>query len=377
MDLKGGFMKIFSKAISGIKKYFGNEESAYTGFFKSSSVLTAHAEQYKSYAYACINARAENIAKAKFYLYRQNGKDRTEIKSHPFLELIKHPNRKKQSFRELLHRISTSLDLYGNSYIYVSRNSDKEPNGLYFLPSPFVSIGLNSSSTAIEFYEYYASGEPVRYKADDIIHFLIPDPNSNIKGKSVTSGFNFTLEIDYLQNLYQKNIYENDAAPGIIIETDKAVNDASYERLKNKFESGYSGPGNAGRALILEEGMKAKPYAFVPKDTEIIPSRRLMRDEIMALFRVPKTILGIAEDVNRATAREQLKTFNDYVIKPFAKICIESKLNLFISSNYEKDIELVMEYEFEVDRETQLKALEFYAKYGIADRNEIREMEGF
>ena len=73
-----------------------------------------------------------------------------------------------------------------------------------------------------------------------------------------------------------------------------------------------------------------------------------------------------------------MKIFNDYVIKPFAKICIESKFNIFLKENFPgEELQIVMEYEFEIDRELQLKALDIYSRYGIATRDEMRELEGF
>jgi len=94
-------------------------------------------------------------------------------------------------------------------------------------------------------------------------------------------------------------------------------------------------------------------------------------------MRVPKIILGILEDVNYAGSREAIRIFNDYTIKPFAKLCIESKFNIFLKDNYDDDVNIAMEYDFENDRELQLKAYEIYRKYDIASINEIRELEGF
>jgi phage portal protein BeeE len=94
-------------------------------------------------------------------------------------------------------------------------------------------------------------------------------------------------------------------------------------------------------------------------------------------MRVPKIILGILEDVNYAGSREAIRIFNDYTIKPFAKLCIESKFNIFLKENYSGDLKLTLEYDFENDRELQLKAYEIYRKYDIVSKEEIRELEGF
>lgn len=333
---------------------------------------------YKSFAYACINARAENICKAKFYLYEDiPGRHDKEILKHPFLDLINKPNIRNQTFRELIYRIAVSLDLYGNSYLFIQRGEDKKPKGLYFLPTKNVRIKLNNNMTEINGYIYNASGKEINYSKDDIIHFLIPDPENNFTGKATIEGFNLTLEIDYLQNLYQRNFYRNDASPGMIIEVEREMMEAEFERFKEKFRALYEGAGNTGRTLFLDSGAKAKPFQAHPKDVEILNARVWIRDEIMSIFRVPKIILGVTTDVNRANAIQQLRTFNDNVIRPFAKLTIESKINIFLKENYpDENLKLIMEYDFENDRELQLKAYELYMKYGIATIEELREMEG-
>ena len=337
-------------------------------------------DKYKSYAYACINARAENVSKAKIVLFdhTKGNQEKIELRNHKFLDLLQKPNKRNQSFKELLHKISASLDLYGNSYIYVHRNALGEPLGLYHLPSKSVKVLLNPEKSEVDKYLYFNGKSEVKFSRQDIIHFLIPDPDNSFTGKSIISGFNFSLDIDFMQNLYQKNFYLNNSSLGVILESEGALTDEQYYKLKNMFEDDYSGAQNAGKALILEGGITAKPYQANPRDVEILPSRKMIRDEILAIFRVPKIILGITEEVNRANSRESMKIFNDYVIKPFTKICIESKLNIFLRDNYkDENLELAMEYEFEIDRDLQLKTIEMYSKYGIATKDEIRELEGF
>lgn len=334
---------------------------------------------YKGFGYACINSRAENISKAKIYLYEDKpGRNDSEILHHSFLDIINKPNAKNQTFREILFRISVSLDLYGNAYLYIHRGIGGKPIGMYLLPSKYVEIKLNAAGTEVQSYLYFDGGKSVEYSRKDIIHFMIPDPDCNYKGKATIDGFNLTLEIDYLQNLYQRNFYKNDASPGMVIEVEREMMDTEFERFREKFRSLYEGAMNTGKALFLDSGAKAKPFQTNPKDVEILKAREWIRDEIMSIFRVPKIILGITNDVNRANALQQLRTFNDNVIKPFAKLTIESKFNSFLLENYpEENLRLAMEYDFENDRDLQLRSYELYMKYGITTIDEIRELEGF
>jgi len=371
--------------IKKIKSKFGKEKTLDNGWIDFSSIYgtnyigTRNAEKYKSFAFACINARAENVAKARIYLYQKTGKGINELTDHSFIRLINRPNGKRQNFQSLLFRIGVSLDLYGDAYLYVARNPvTREPVGLYHLPSKKVTPVLDNNLMMIQKYRYTAGASIIEYPAEDIIHFSIPDPDNNVKGKATVDGFNFTLDVDYFQNLFQKSFYLNDASLGLLLETEKKLGDEAFKRLKKEIKDAYEGAGNAGKTLLLEDGLKGKPFTATPKDAQIVESRKTVRDEILAIMRTPKPILGISDDVNLANAREALRTFTDYVIKPFAKLHIESQINIFIRDNYkENELYIIMEYENDIDRTLQLQAYDLYMKYNITSVDEVRELEGF
>jgi len=363
-----------------LKKIFGNKEKKdYSGGWVSllEGYNIKNNDTFSSYVYACITCRAENISKASVYLHKNSiASGRTELRRHPFLDLIHKPNKFNQSFESLLYLISVSLDLFGNAYLLIERNSSI-PYSLYFMPFQNTRILLDKENRKIEGYEYREGNKIFNIPASDVIHFLIPSPSNNITGKSLVSAFNFTLDIDYYQNLFQKMFYMNNASIGLILECPENLNDEQFERLETKINQKYSGVDNSGKPLILEGGLKASSYKPSVKDVEMLPARKMIRDEILAIMRVPKIILGILEDVNYAGSREAIRIFNDYTIRPFAKLCIESKFNIFLKENYQGDLYIEMDYEFENDRELQLKAYEIYRKYDIASKEEIRELEGF
>ena len=330
---------------------------------------------YKSFAYACINARAENVAKAKIYLYKQGTKGEIiEVKKHPFLDVMRKSNQKKQSFKELLQLISTSLDLYGKAYLYVQRGVRGEPLNMYHLPSKMVTEILDGQGLYVDYYLFNG----VKYSADDIITCRIPDPDNSFNGKSTVSAFNYTLDVEYNQNKFQNSFYESGALMDLIHETESRLGDPEFQRLKTEVDDGYRGVKNSGKTLLLENGLKAKSFQQSMKDVELVPARKQIRDEILTVFRVPKTMLGIADDVNRANAAEAIKMFTEFVIKPFAELCIESKFNIFLQENY-KDENLYMEFEYtyQADRDLQIKTLEFYKSSNMWDEDEIRAIEGY
>jgi len=52
------------------------------------------------------------------------------------------------------------------------------------------------------------------------------------------------------------------------------------------------------------------------RDMEFVEARRFSRDEILSIFQVPKSLVAISDDVNRASAMEHKSVFMENVIKP-------------------------------------------------------------
>jgi capsid portal protein len=55
-----------------------------------------------------------------------------------------------------------------------------------------------------------------------------------------------------------------------------------------------------------------------------VESRRFTRDEILAIFKVPKSVIGITDDVNRASALTAERTFYKSCIEPISKLIQET-----------------------------------------------------
>ncbi len=178
---------------------------------------------YRSFAYSCINARAENVAKANIYLFEKVGKKIKERLFHPFLDLIENPNMYGQTFRDLIYLTIVHLDLFGNAYAYIVRNRLKMPEEIILLNPERVKIVFNKDLSDFV-YKYSDKGKEIIYTSDEIIHFKLPNPVNNFKGKATISALADTLMSDLYQSRYQSNFYRNDARPGFFLETEKKLN---------------------------------------------------------------------------------------------------------------------------------------------------------
>lgn len=333
-------------------------------------------DYYRSIAYACINARAEKVNTAVLKMqYEQVSGKMKDIPKHPFWDLIANPNIYSQSFKDLIYLVSISLDLYPNgAFLYYPKNRLNMPAGFYHLPSKNVSFELTSDGTHIKRYIFTNGSKLSYYNPDEVIHFRIPNPDNPFFSKSTAGAAALTLDAELYQLLYQKNFYLNDAAIGGLFTTDHKLQDDSFKRLKEQIKEKYSGPEKAGKYFLGEDGLKFERGSANPKEADYSKSHIDTRNELCGLFRVPKSILGFVDDVNRANAEASNQSFIKNTIIPFS-FHIWDKLEQFIKLNYDERIWLVANYEMEEALELQTADFEKgYKKWWRP--NEIRARKG-
>jgi phage portal protein BeeE len=77
--------------------------------------------------------------------------------------------------------------------------------------------------------------------------------------------------------------------------------------------------GMADRPLFLSGGVKVEKPALNAADLQFLENRKFNRQEILAVFRVPETILGFTEDANRAVAEAQWRHWIHHVLAPLCR----------------------------------------------------------
>lgn len=88
--------------------------------------------------------------------------------------------------------------------------------------------------------------------------------------------------------------FKNGTKIGGVVEHPAELGEAAFEKLKKSLDD-FRGVKNAGRALILEEGMKYSPLGMTAKDAEFIATRKFSIVEIAMFFGVPPHMLGFTE----------------------------------------------------------------------------------
>ena len=337
-------------------------------------------DEYRSWSYACVNRNAFSVARVKLCLYKitydaKGQESLDKIHDHPFLELIKAVNPFSNTF-ELMTLTQTYLELTGNCYWWIPRNDLGIPYMIWVMPSQWVKI-VPSAEKFIAGYvlQVPSKGVPIPFDEEDVIHFKYPNPNNLFYGTGPTNAAVFGVGLNKEIKSWGINFFRNNANPSGVLMAKNGLNEEGFKRLKTQWNEKYRGTANAGKMAFLEGDLTYQQIGSNIRDSRFEEVSKDIRDEILAIYGVPASKLGLVEDVNRANADANDYTYQKDTILPRLTL-IQEKLNEKLIPIYDKGIRCEFENAIPEDKEFHLKEKQTNIQVGFSSIDEEREKEG-
>jgi HK97 family phage portal protein len=205
----------------------------------------------------------------------------------------------------------------------------------------------------------------------------LPSYNSPFKGMSLLKYIAKTLDLDSYIEDYLNMFFFNSALPTGVLETEAELNDSIVNRLRGQFERRHGGVKNAHKLAVLEKGLKFNNTSFKISELQAKEMQDLIRDKIFALFRVPKSIVGIVEDVNRANAEASEINFCKRAVLPRLRM-LQGQINQFLIPKFSDGQNIWFEFENQTpnDEKYNAEVYQIYLNAGVMLPNEVREELG-
>ncbi len=115
------------------------------------------------------------------------------------------------------------------------------------------------------------------------------------QGMSDLQASALSVDTERAQSVYNWKTFENGANPGGVLSTEKDLQPEQVERMQTAWNNKFKGANNAHKLAVLTQGATFQSVSMTPQDMAYIEGKRLTRDEILAVFKVPKAVLGIGE----------------------------------------------------------------------------------
>ena len=360
---------LVTPAVSVIGSMFGNV------FFNRK---TDFANKYREWVNLVIRIKAQECASTPLRVYTKNKDgEKEEVKKGALYDLVKTPDNGITT-RDLIEGISSFLDIDGNAYIYKARVGSKIV-ALWLLRSDWVTIiPSKDKSKLIERYEYKTGKKKTPLDVKNVIHLKEFNPKfyneqEPYKGMGIIEAAMSTISEDENIKKWNNKFFDNGAVPEGVLEYEGALSEADRIRLEKKWKQKQAGMQNAHKIPFLQGGLKYKKTGLSQNELSFIEQRKLDRDDIFAMFGIPKGLL-LSDNVNLANAKMALWSFARFTVKPRLKK-IEEALNINLVNEVEEGNVLEFDNPVPEDKEAKINEYDKGCNKWLTV-NDIRNEEG-
>lgn len=364
-----------------VSKFFGNGASLFDYFLSKSAPSMKsgdYVKAYRGWVFACVNAIAEDVATMNTRMKRRNEKGDIEITTHIALNLLSEVNTNMTS-SDLLFATIAYILLDGNAFWYLPKGQATSKPAEIWALDPSRVIIVKSKETFVGGYIYINEKmESIPLNKEEILHFKTFNPINRYRGMGVVQAAALAIDTDRYAAEYNRNFFFNSAIPSVTLETDGTLTEEVFKKIKRQWEESHTGVNNAHRFAILHGGLHLKPMVISQKDMDFLKQREYSRDEIMAMFKVPKARLGMTDGVTVSNAEATDYIFAKNVVKPKMQF-ITDRLNEFylpLFKENQKQIYFTFDDPVPQNVELQLKKWESGITSGYQTRNEVRAEMG-
>lgn len=311
--------------------------SHYTGFSSGVNVTIDTMLQIPT-AGACLDMITNAISQLPIYLYEENQNGEITKLTGDYRErLLNDEPSEFETGDNLKRQIVKDYLIHGNSYNYIERIGNEVKSITNLNPEnievvKFIKQGYKLVKADI-IYKLEDNDEDsgksskkkeIKFKSLDVLT-VVQNSTDGLNGKGVLYFGAEVLKSALEEKEYTQHLYKNSALPLGILSTDGRLSDDNYNNVKNSWQQIYTGVENAGKTVILEEGLKYSPISLKPSDLLLTDNRKDNVSDICKLFNLPESLIDVSK-AKYGSLEQNNAHFLQYTLSPIISV-IESSLN--------------------------------------------------
>lgn len=340
-----------------------------------------YVKHFKGSVFVAVGSIARKIAmqQANVMVIRESKTGQTmeaAPERHPLVQLFREVNPQMVQYDLWFSTIVWRL-VTGDAYWWKARNGFGLPAELWPLPSQWVYAVPDSEEYIGGYLVKSIFGRDAFFPADDIIHLREFAADWSSSGRFygmpplVASATMVDLEEAMLTRLYSQ--FKNFAPPGLHYETDESLEEAQIRELFSQVVNMHSMAEQSGLPIITHSGLKVSEFHQSIREMDYARSLELAMEWILAIFGVPKAVVGLVKDANRANMEASLMAFCENTINPMLM-----QLGQVLTQGLAREFDEKLVIQFEPctidDIEQVRKNVDTASKQGATTPNEVRDM---
>lgn len=330
-------------------------------------------------AWRCVNIIAGAMASMPLDLYRRvSEKEREVAVDHPLRDVLTRRPNSWQTPSEFRRMMQAHVLLRGDA-IGLKITSRGRLLEIWPLFLPVRPVQLPDMSMVYDVTR--PNGSVVRLPANDVFH-LRGLSLDGVRGLGVLQHAREAMGLALQSERSAGKMFAQGyiAKPILEMPAGQRLSDEAYERLKQSLDEEQAGAENAGKMLLLEEGLKANALGMSAADAQFLEARKFQRSDIAMFFGVPPHMIG---DVEKTTSwgsgiEAQGIGFVTYTLGDWI-VTWEEAIRRDLIGDARADRDLYAKFETKGLMRGDLKARGEYQvrmmQWGVMSPNEVRALE--
>lgn len=246
-----------------------------------------------SATWACVGLISGTIASLPLMVYRTTDGVRQVASNHPLYAILHETPNEEQTAYDFWEFQQAGIELYGNGFAEIKRSADGSRVVALEAIKPNEMAVRRGRTGQLE-YEWMTRGTRTIASANEVLHLrgFGGDPLGGVSTLRACAGaFGGAVATDRTaRSMFAKGMY-----PSGMLSTDKPLTGEQRAKLEQLLQERFIGAVNAGRPLLLDNGLTWNALTISPEDAQMLETRRFGVEEICRIFGVPPHMIGHSE----------------------------------------------------------------------------------
>lgn len=272
----------------------------------------------------CVDAIAGNQSRLPVILRKDNSPDGEIVKkkrgTSTILDLLNTRSNQGENSFIFRYRVSSQL-LLGTRGVFIEkvRGRDGAVIALNILPPQHTSPIPDPKDFVSGYEVTMPDGVKIILKPKDVIWIRRPHPIDPYLSMTPMESAGIAIEIENLAKMYNRNFLLNDGRPGGLLVLRGEIDDDDKDELRSRFRGNIGRVGSVG-VISSDDGVDYVDTSSNPRDAAYIQMRQITKEEILASFGVPESVLGNASGRTFSNAAEEVSVFWNETMSPHLEI---------------------------------------------------------
>lgn len=275
---------------------------------------------------------------------------------------------------DLIDYLLIDLMLVGNGYwLKYGQGPDGKPLALYRLTPAWMEI-VPGERKLVDHYLYRVEGQavPLEFQPEEVIHFKLPNPHSQVFGAGVLSGNPRVYDLELALVDTMAAFFENGTKLSGVLSTDRSMPEPLVQKVRRQFASMYAGKHKAYQVAVLERGLTFSPIQPTAAESQFVELTKMGRDRVFTNFGVHPSLVN-GDSTRPGLLDEAQRFFDDKKMKPALRK-LARKISAELTSAWGVDFQF--DYEYVMPEKDRLTLAAVFSAIPGVKVKEVREYVG-